>query len=181
MQPTDRDLLASLRDGDEGAFEVLYRRHKDRLYRHALVQTGGRTAIAEEIVQDVFLSMFTRDIEPAHSVAGYLLAMTRNRALNAVQRRESKADHLGDAAALLASCGESPAGEANRNEEAKLLAQALLGLSPEQREVVLLRTYEGLSWKDVATLVGAPVPTVSTRYRAALQRLRTTCRSLSHA
>ncbi len=181
MQPTDRDLLASLRNGDEGAFEALYRRHKDRLYRHALVQTGGRTAVAEEIVQDVFLSLFAGKIEPTRSVAGYLLATTRNRALNAVQRRESKADHLGDLAPLLTCGGESPDGAANRNEEAKLIAQALLGLSPEQREVVLLRTFEGLSWKDVATLVGAPVPTVSTRYRTALQKLRTTCRSLSHA
>ena len=98
MQPADRDLLTRFREGDDQAFEAFYVRHKDRLYRHALVQTGGRSAVAEEVVQDVFLSMYAKTVEPERSIAGYMLACVRNRALNAVQRRESRSTHLGDGA-----------------------------------------------------------------------------------
>jgi RNA polymerase sigma factor (sigma-70 family) len=181
MAPGDRDLVERLGRGDHGAFEALYRRHKDRLYRHALVQSGGRASIAEEVVQDVFLSLFEGKVSPDRNVGGYLLASVRNRALNAVARRESHAGLGPEGAALLVAQGGAPEGELRRKDEARVLADALLGLSPEQREVVLLRTFEGLSWKDVADLTATSVPTASSRYRAALERLRTTCRSLSHA
>jgi RNA polymerase sigma-70 factor (ECF subfamily) len=177
---TDRNLVQRLRSGDHAAFEALYARHKARLYRHALAHTGARPAIAEEVVQDVFLSLFTREGEIAH-VASYLLSAVRNRALNAIQRREDRAVPLGDAAVALLVRGDGPERVAGRREEAHLLAQGLLALPPAQREVVLLRTFEALPWKEIAALTGAPVPTLSARYRAALTTLRTRCRSLSHA
>ena len=77
--------------------------------------------------------------------------------------------------------GAKRGGGGRRGGEHGLVAGALLDLGPEQREVILLRTFEGLAWREVAELVGSPVPTVSARYRAALARLRTTCRSLLHA
>lgn len=181
MSPGDGDLVERLRGGDHEAFEALYRRHKDRLYRHALVQSGGRRSIAEEVVQDVFLSLFEGRISPDRNVGGYLLAAARNRALNAITRRESHTVLDGEGAALLVAKCADPEGELHRVDEARVLAEALLELSPEQREVVLLRTFEGLAWKQVAELMATSVPTASSRYRAALERLRTTCRSLSHA
>lgn len=178
----DRERVTRIQGGDEEAFEALYRRHKDRLYRHALVQSGGRAAVAEEVVQDVFLSLFEGKADPARNVGAYLLTATRHRALNAVTRREGRAAALdSDGAASLVGREGAPEGGLRKKEQALLLSQALLDLDPEQREVVLLRTYEGLSWREVAELTGAPVPTVSSRYRAALERLRHTCRSLSHA
>ena len=182
MAAGDRDLLARLRGGDDGAFELLYGRHKDRLFRHALAHTGGRPAIAEEVVHDVFLSLYEGKAAPKGHVGAYLLAAVRNRSLNAIRRREDRSSPMGDAGTeLLVSGAAGPEGTARRREEAELLASALLALTPEQREVVLLRTFEGLGWKEVAALAGAPLTTVSSRYRAALAALRTACRSLSHA
>ena len=168
--------------GDEEAFEALYRRHKDRLYRHALVQSGGRAAVAEEVVQDVFLSLFEGKLGRARNVGAYLLTAARNGALNAVTRREGRSLPLDpESAARLVGREGGPEGELRKKEESLLLSNALLDLDPDQREVVLLRTFEGLSWREVSELTGVPVPTASSRYRAALERLRRTCRSLSHA
>jgi RNA polymerase sigma-70 factor (ECF subfamily) len=182
MKPADHELVERIRQGDHQAFEALYGRHRERLYRHAFVHTRGRAAVAEEIVQDVFLSLFSGRAQPSENVAGFLLVSVRNRAINACQRREARADQVGlEGAPSLADGGQGPEAAADRREEAALLSEALLDLSPEQREVVLLRSYEGLPWKQVADLLGVPLPTASTRYRAALQQLRAACRSLSHA
>src|SRR5690606_1429871 len=54
MEPTDRELVERLQGGDHAAFERLWRRHREWLYRQALVQARGRAAVAEEVVQDVF-------------------------------------------------------------------------------------------------------------------------------
>jgi RNA polymerase sigma-70 factor, ECF subfamily len=184
----DRELVERLQAGDHEAFERLYRRHKDRLYRHALVQTGGRSGVAEEVVQDVFLSLYEGRMSPQHNVAGYLLVTTRNRALNACSRREDRDGELDEeaVAALVAPSVERPDAVAGRREEARRLARALLELRPEEREVVLLRAFEELPWREVAALTGAPLPTASSRYRAALNRLKEVLqpsgtRSLSHA
>ncbi|MGE0712877.1 MAG: RNA polymerase sigma factor [Planctomycetota bacterium] len=184
MEPSDRELAERARRGEAAALALLYRRHKDRLYRHALLHARGRAAVAEEVVQDVFLSLIDGRAAPSENVAGYLLVATRRTTLNRCQRREDRGEPLDPeaAAALVAPRGDGdPLLAADRRERASLLATALLELSPEQREVVLLRTFEGLSWKEVAELLGVPLPTASTRYRAALSRLRDLCRSLSHA
>lgn len=184
MEPTDRELVERLQGGDHAAFERLWRRHREWLYRQALVQARGRAAVAEEVVQDVFLSLFDGRVDPQRNVAGYLLAAVRTRTLNALQRREARDDRasLDDLTGLLSGQdpGDDPATAAHRREESALLAEALLALTPEQREVVLLRS-EGRAWREIAELLQVPLPTASTRYRAALTRLRDACRSLSHA
>jgi len=186
LEPTDSELVDRLRRGDHEAFERLYRRHRERLYRHAFVQTGGRAAVAEEVVHDVFLGLFSGRAAPADHVGGYLLTSVRNRALNACQRREARGDQVSlegvrELVAGSPATSPEPPEAARRREEATLLAEALLALRPEQREVVLLRSFEELPWREVARLTGVSIPTASTRYRAALERLRTSCRSLSHA
>lgn len=184
LEPTDRELVLRLQAGDHGAFEELWRRHREWLYRQALLQARGRTAVAEEVVQDVFLSLFDGRVDPQRNVPGYLLTAVRTRTINALQRREARDDRasLEDLGGLLV--GQDPAGDpvaqAHRKEEAALLAEALLSLTAEQREVVLLRS-EGRAWREIADLLQVPLPTASTRYRAALTRLRDACRSLSHA
>lgn len=182
MEPADHELVERLRGGDHPAFELLYRRHRQRLFQHAFVHCRGRAAVAEEVVQDVFLSLFSGQAAPATNVAGFLLVSVRNRAINASQRREARSDQVGlEQAPRLSDRAAGPEAAADQRERAALLNEALLDLPPEQREVVLLRTFEGLSWKAIAALLDVPLPTASTRYRAALQRLRATCRSLSHA
>jgi len=182
MAAEDHELVVRLRGGDAGAFEALYRRHRARLYRHALLQTGGRPAIAEEVVQDVFLALFEGKAKPERSVAGYLLTAVRRRAINACSRRESRADQVPfEAVGALLARADAPDEAARSREEAALLGEALLSLTPEQREVVLLRTFEGLAWREVAELAGVALPTAFSRYRAALNALRKRCGSLSHA
>jgi RNA polymerase sigma-70 factor, ECF subfamily len=60
------------------------------------------------------------------------------------------------------------------SERAEWVARAVGMLPPEQRETVVLRVYAGLSFAQVAAVVGAPLPTVAARYRRALARLRET-------
>lgn len=182
MSDGDHELVQRLQGGDSAAFDLLYHRHKARLYRHALLQTGGRPAIAEEVVQDVFMALFEGKARPERSVAGYLLTAVRRRAINACSRRESRGDQVPfEAVGALVAQADGPAEAVGTREEAALLGEALLQLTPEQREVVLLRTFEGLAWREVAELAGVALPTAFSRYRAALNALRKRCGSLSHA
>ena len=147
-------------------FADVYSRLGPSSYRLALAITGDPAA-AEDAVQEAFVRVWRRrgNLDSAARLDGYLHRAVRNAALD--QRRRSKArDTLAKGAALLIGTAESEAQDPER------IAASLLRLPIDQREVVLLRVYEGLSFKEVAARVGAPLGTVHSRFRYAMERLR---------
>ncbi len=148
------------------SFTDAYKRLGPSSYRLALAITGDPAA-AEDAVQEAFVRVWRRrgNLASPTRLDGYLHRAVRNAALD--QRRRSKArDTLAQGAALLISAEDTPEAEPER------IAKSLLRLSVEQREVVLLRVYEGLPFKQVAARVGAPLGTVHSRFRYAMERLR---------
>lgn len=159
----------------------LYARCGARAFQLALVLTGER-GTAEDVVQESFLRLVTRieqgergeapALEQVEALDGYLLRTVRNLALNAQRKAQAgvRAVEASAGGALLLE--PAPGVGAPDHDERAALERALLALPVEQREVVHLRVWEGLSFPEVAERTGAPLGTVHSRYRYAMERLR---------
>lgn len=140
----------------------LFLRLSDPLYRLAYSRLG-RKSDAEEVVQDVFVALLRK--RPPQLQDGYLFQAVRNRCLDRL-RRENRGRQL---------CPDwievSELDPADRERWLELV-QALPSLSEEQREVLVLRSFCGLTLAEIASLQEVPVTTVSSRHRYALDHLR---------
>ncbi len=135
----------------------------------------GDHAAAEDVLQDVFVR-FAGDgarIGEARDLRRYLVAACRNRARDHLRRRRrgpASAPYLDD----LPAAGEGPPAAAAARDEAGRVSRALGRLPAEQREVVVLRVYGRLRFREIAEVTGAGIDTVQSRYRYALEKLRAT-------
>ena len=182
QERTDEELLAAYQHGDVGAFELLLRRHRAPLYTFLLRMLGDRTK-AEDLAQETFLRIVKGAQEWEHRARfqTWLFTIARNLCADHARRdRFRRADSLdaegpgGEAPLVDSVPGEGP-DPARGAESARLrpvLAQALSGLPPDQREVFLLREQAGLQFKEIADLTGANENTVKSRMRYALEGLR---------
>jgi RNA polymerase sigma-70 factor (ECF subfamily) len=180
LNETDRNLLDRVAQRDEAALERLYDRYSGVLYAVAYRISGERSD-AEEIVLDAFTQAW-RDADRFRSergsVIGWLTMMCRSRALDLVRARGRRARVATTAAAQPE--GPPAMGTGNpgadrsmeRLERRAVVAEALRGLSPPQREAIELAYYEGLSHSEIAERLGEPLGTVKTRVRLAMQKLR---------
>ena len=142
----------------------LYDRYGASLYRYAVMVLAD-PAGAADVVQAVFLSLLRRRASPEFDER-YLRRATRNECFTALRKR--RRDVLASAGPLL----ETIEGQRDRPEERLALEDALRGLPPEQREVVHLKTFEGMTFEEIATLTDESINTVASRYRYAIEKLR---------
>jgi RNA polymerase sigma-70 factor (ECF subfamily) len=151
-------------DADRGAFvAALYERHGPRLYRYALMILADRGE-AEDVIQQVFTSLLSARRPRLNEPEAFLRASVRNAAFSRLRMRRT--------ARAAAKQWLEPAGPECSVEERAALERALGDLPAEQREVVHLHVYEGLTFREVAEVAGESINTVSARYRYALDRLR---------
>ncbi len=180
MDTGDDDLALHrrLREGDTEAFEALYHRYGAAAYGLALRLTG-LPALAQDVVQEAFLALWRAPeaYDPARGpFRTFFLSLVHHRAVDAV-RREERLRHRADRAANLEPSAGEDVGEAVA-EEASLAArrrevrEALAALPPEQRKVVELAYFGGLTQARIAEDLGIPLGTVKTRTLAALRKLR---------
>ncbi len=169
---TDSRLVARARAGDAGAFEALVRRHL-RAANAVALGVLGNPADAEDVCQDAFLAALERleDCRDPERFAGWLLRIVRNRALNA---RESLALRRGEPLETVAgaSGGRDPGRDAERAESRERLLAALSGLTPAQREVVLMHDLEGWKHREIAELLGISEEASRVRLFQARRNLR---------
>ncbi len=173
---SDELLLSRFLDGDEAAFEELVRRYEARLRRLAfgLVRDVG---LAEDIAQDAFIRAYqgASQIRRAGAVGSWLYRVTLNRARDelrrAKRRRESPWEAL-DPTHPSAQVG--PAAErAIRSRESKgRLNRALVEMKTEHRTPLVLREIDGMTYDEIASLLGWPVGTVKTRIHRGRLELR---------
>jgi RNA polymerase sigma-70 factor (ECF subfamily) len=168
--------------GDAGAFEVLMRRHRGPVYNFILRSLGDR-ARAEDILQEVWMKVVAAAPrwEARARFTTWLYTVARNLAVDearkAVHRRAEPLDGsgAGEGRPLLELIpGGEPGPERSAHNSAlrERLSEALAALPAEQREVFLLREYSGVPFQEIAEIVGAPVGTVKSRMRYALEGLR---------
>ncbi|MEM9352401.1 MAG: sigma-70 family RNA polymerase sigma factor [Planctomycetota bacterium] len=137
-------------------------RHADALAFYA----AQWTTAPDDCVQEAFVELAGLSEEP-ESVTGWLYRVVRNRALNAARSQRRRVRREQEALRLRPEATEDGA----EAENAELLA-AVDRLGPEDRELIVLRVWSGLSWEEVAGLVGTSSSTAHRRYAAALKRLK---------
>jgi len=174
----DETLMLRYRDGDTGAFERLYARHKGSLYRYLLRQCG-QPAVAEELFQDVWLKLIAA--RAGYTVQAkfttWLYRLAHNRLVDhyrASARRvpASCADDCPEWLETPAPAEEQPENREDRRRQAGRLLELLAELPEAQREAVLLKEEAGLSLEEIAQATGTGRETVKSRLRYALARLR---------
>ena len=165
--PSDESLLARYRSGDGAAFEALYARHRQGLYRF-LVSLSNKAELAEEIYQETWLSLIRSATQPQGraSFRTWLFQIGRNAAFDLLRRQQridfvsydagNPADEPGDPA-------PSPEQQCADRQRLRLLERALAALPAEQREILLLRELEDMSYAELAVTLGINEGTVKSR------------------
>ena len=166
---TDGELISRTGDGDRGAFEVLYRRYSRPVFGLALRRLGDRGR-AEDAVQETFASIWraARSYRPERGPgAPWLYAVARNAIIDRSRARyEPPAEAPDEASPEL-----GPPERVEAGWTAWRVHRALEELSPNERSVIELAYWSGLSQSEVAEYLGIPLGTVKTRTRAALAHL----------
>lgn len=172
QQATDGEVVRAVLAGDVERYAVLVRRYRDRYARYAARMLGSVDA-AEDAVQDAFVRAYDRlaQCRDPENFSGWFFLILRNRCF-AERRRGARAGAPLDLAAERIAGPDRPDGRLEEAERRAALEQALAGLTPEQREVFVLKHVEGLSYEEIAERVGATVPSLKMRMHRAYDRLR---------
>lgn len=173
-QETDERLLEKAANGETAAFQVLYERYRDPIFRFAYRMLGS-TEAAEDVAHDCFLSLIKEpgrfDSERA-SLRTYLYAAARNQAVRRYQNfnRESAIDDFPDEFRVPEN--HEPSQKVLDAELAAEVGRAIASLPPLQREALVLFEYEDLSLAEIAAIVGADSNAVKARLFRARDKLR---------
>jgi RNA polymerase sigma-70 factor (ECF subfamily) len=169
-QVSDDVLLRRAAKGDEEAFTLLYRRHQAAMYRFALRMTGNTWA-AEEIVQDVFMTLM-RDPKKYDAKLGalgaFMYGVARNRVMKHLERlpREialEEKNEDGTGSGIVLRDASTPATWAEKRERMQHVRAAVLELPAEFREAVVLCELEEMSYEEAAQMAGCPIGTIRSR------------------
>ena len=177
MEPTslpDEGVVALVRDGRSDAFEVLMRRHNQRIYR---VVRGilSDEAEVEDVMQQAYFRAFTMlgQLEDGAKVSAWLVRIAVNEAWDRLRmRRRLGEQELGLEAEGEASDARNPEADVGDQEVAALLEAAVGDLREIYRVVFVLREVEGLSTAEAALALGVSEQVVKTRLHRARELLR---------
>jgi len=172
------DLLARITKRERAAFEELYTRYSNILYATAM-KFLKEDADAQDVVQDVFIQIWDKAklYDPAKGKPlTWALTMTRNRSIDrirAIQRRTRLRDDFEKETVADESAGirEALSG-VDASERTQILRDAVARLSPEQRKVIDLAFFGGLTQSEIADRLGEPLGTVKARARRGLMKLK---------
>lgn len=175
---TDASLIQRARSGDRDAFGVLVERYMRRAYLQALGLVGSRED-ALDLSQEAFVRAFRarQSLDPERPFYAWLYQILRRLCFNFKRDRRVRAALLaGEGSAWLTdvaarSAPEDPAAVLERAELCMRIGAAIDGLPDREREVLVLKEFEDLKYREIAELVGVPVGTVMSRLYSARRRL----------
>lgn len=175
MRSSDDDLLAEAREGDQAAFHMLIDRHGPALYRLAC-RLVSNAEDAEDVVQETFIGALEhmQVFEHRASVKTWLTRILMRQAAGLHRKRFRRRtvalqDAVPGGGGSIADGSNPPCEDVSRALDVQ---RALAALSPEHREVVVLREYEGMSYQEMASVLDVPQGTVESRLYRARQALK---------
>ena len=173
------DVIQACQRGDEEAFRVLFETHKDRVYSIALRYTGD-SAAAMDIAQDTFLKLLSSigQFRREASFESWLYRLVVNSCLDYHRRRRRFLPLLDEALDIFRAPSENALHDLLREEQEERVQQVVARLPEEQRIVVVLRYTEGLSYEEIADLLGCRRGTVASRLNRAHKALERRLSSL---
>jgi RNA polymerase sigma-70 factor, ECF subfamily len=180
---TDNELIGSARRGEGESIARLVERYSSRLHRY-LTCLVGEPALAEDILQDTWLSVMDRldRFDPARPFAVWLFRVAHNRAIDVLRKQsrqgllvgaqENEEGETRDPFEQMPDRGPSALEQMAASELRAKVEAAFADLPPHYREVLTLRFHEELRFEEIAQVLGAPLSTVKTRVQRGLQLLR---------
>lgn len=171
--PDDSALMLRYQDGDVAAFETLYRRHKDPVYRYLLRLCGHRDT-AEDIVQEVWgkIVKARASYRPTAKFTTFLYRVAHNCFIDHVRRNKRHAGNTILEPEFHSDPGETLELATERSLARERLNIALQSLPDEQRDAFLLSEEGGLSVDQIASVTGCNRETAKSRLRYAINKLR---------
>jgi RNA polymerase sigma-70 factor (ECF subfamily) len=168
MEPLGKRLTA----GDPAAFAELYDLCAVRCHHYLVARLESRDA-ADDVLQEVFVRLVRQraKLDRVENLLAYVFAVARNESIRFAERRGREARQRQPLAAedlFLEAQSDNP----DVRDDAEQAVEALRQLPPDGREVVNLKIYGGLTFREIAELLGLPQGTVATRYRTALAQLK---------
>lgn len=167
----DGQFIRRIAAREDAALSELYAAYGQRLYAYALRLTGD-AAQAEDILQETLIVVWrdARRYRGEGRLIAWLLGIVHHMAVKALRRRSIPiSDEIEES---MPSPAESPEAQAQAGQQAQWVRRGLESLNPEQRAVVELVFYQGLSLEEVAEVCGCPLGTVKSRLSYARQHLR---------
>lgn len=165
-----------VRQGEPGAFDLIYQRHSTAAFSLAYRMTGTRNQ-AEDVVQEAFLSLWrsnARYDRTRGSVRTWVLGIVHNRAIDSLRRSvvhdRRRASDEGIEERFEAK--ERTDVEVARRDEADEVRNALKTLPPEQCKVIELAYFGGFTHSEIAAMLETPIGTVKGRMRLGLEKMR---------
>ncbi len=166
--PSDQELVKLLARGNHGAFEAIYERCRQPVFRFALHMSGSRE-IADEVTQDAFLFLLRNPqsySEQKGTLQGFLLGVAHN--LVRRSRRDatddvSLEDEDVETRLMMPERKDSPLEHAIRRQSAEVLQAALLQIPPMFREAIVLCDLQEMSYAEAAAILAVPIGTVRSR------------------
>jgi RNA polymerase sigma-70 factor (ECF subfamily) len=173
---SDWELVRQIQGGNAGAFAALVRRYEQPVIHFCQRMVGSRED-AEDLAQEAFVRVYRNiaKLEPQAKFSTLLFGIARNLALNHLRdsgrRGRGRTEHLDDHP-LAADTLRGPAEQAAHAEARSLIEQGLARLSPDHREVLLLRELQGMDYDGIAEVLGCRKGTVKSRIARAREQLR---------
>jgi RNA polymerase sigma-70 factor (ECF subfamily) len=164
---SDQELIRLINEGDKDAFEDLYQRYKDWVFRLAWRFTGNQQDTLD-VLQETFIYLLGKfpGFELTASMTTFLYPVVKNISLTI----RSKSQRFINSEEILGEITVSTSNETNDSRSE--LTTVLAVLPDEQREVLLMRFVDDMSLQEIATILNIPVGTVKSRLHHALQKLR---------
>lgn len=168
---SDRALLAQISSGEPEALQALYQRYGRRMYAYAL-RLVSDPHTAEDVLQESLLAVWQKAHTYRHQgrLIAWLLAIVHNKAMRTFRAKPTI--ELNRVEHLISDPTPTPTDKASQRERKDLVKAGLHQLSIEQRTVLELVFYQGLTMKETAQVIGRPVGTVKSRLNAAKENLK---------
>lgn len=173
---SDQELMAIVQSGDHSPASEVYDRYAARIYNFALRFLKNAEA-AEDATQEVFVKMLrhANQFQGDAKLSTWLFSITANWCRDYLRKADNKSKEGDDVlVALPASPDHAPDRTLEKRENEIRVQRALMELTPEQREAILLSRYQGLSYAEIAQISGCSEGAVKTRVFRAMETLKKT-------
>jgi RNA polymerase sigma-70 factor (ECF subfamily) len=168
-EETELELITQAQQGDRQAFGELVRRHRAGVV-NVVYRMCGDANLAEDAAQEAFIRAWQHllSYRPRSPFRNWVYRIATNAALDALRREK---ETVGVDALPLEASDEGPEATLEGKERAEQVQLAVLALPPASRSVLVLREYEGLSYREIADTLGIPMGTVMSRLNYARKRM----------